>query len=239
MKTPHLNKVPVYEIFFSYQGEGFYVGIPQIFVRFAGCNLKCDYCDTKYSQVISHKVKFLTQEQLINKILKVYNQNKSKFKSFKPQISFTGGEPLLQAVFLKDLLPKLKKEGFVCYLETNGTLPNELKKIISYCDIVVMDFKFVCDTKKSFWAQHKQFLNIAKGKVFVKAVITNQTKLSDIKKSIQTIKAVNKNIKFYLQPSIDTKIPKLEDLYLFKSMAEKELQNVYLMPQMHKIFKVR
>ena len=51
-------KAPVSEVFASYQGEGIYMGQPQIFVRFAGCNLRCDYCDTPKNQVLEENQQY-------------------------------------------------------------------------------------------------------------------------------------------------------------------------------------
>ncbi|MCK4695304.1 MAG: 7-carboxy-7-deazaguanine synthase QueE, partial [Candidatus Cloacimonetes bacterium] len=72
------------EIFFSIQGESSYTGLPCIFIRLAGCNLRCKYCDTKYS----YKTRFQnTPNQIIESI-----------RSFLPVklVEITGGEPLLQ-----------------------------------------------------------------------------------------------------------------------------------------------
>ena len=85
----------VSEVFKSIQGEGLYQGVDQVFVRFFGCNLKCNFCDTELDY---YKKK--TTSELFNEI-----------NSFGDchSLSITGGEPLLQIDFLKDLLKFLKK----------------------------------------------------------------------------------------------------------------------------------
>ncbi|MDR2818599.1 MAG: 7-carboxy-7-deazaguanine synthase QueE [Endomicrobium sp.] len=237
-----VTKDPVYEIFFSFQGEGLYTGLPQVFLRFAGCNLKCRYCDTSYSTVISKKAKYLSSDEILKKIYSVYTKNKSTFNRLdidKPSISITGGEPLIYVDFLKELLPKICEKGFSVYLETNGTLPKNLKEVIAFCDVVSMDFKFTSECGKTFWTEHRKFLKIAKNKVFVKCVITKNTKLQEIKKSAELIKSISKNISLILQPSIDKNIPDIQNLYKFYSQARKVYPNIYLMVQMHKVYKIK
>ena len=76
------NKVLIKEIFESIQGEGPYIGVNQLFVRFSKCNLNCDYCDTDFQT----NLKEYTETDFINEINK-YNNIHS--------VSLTGGEPLL------------------------------------------------------------------------------------------------------------------------------------------------
>ncbi|MDD3806839.1 MAG: 7-carboxy-7-deazaguanine synthase QueE [Candidatus Marinimicrobia bacterium] len=94
------------EIFTSIQGEGYWTGLPATFIRFAGCNVNCDFCDTDYS----HK-ETLTIPQIIKRVT-----------SEEPNtVILTGGEPLLQP--LQRLIEELKKNSFKIHLETNGTFP--------------------------------------------------------------------------------------------------------------------
>jgi organic radical activating enzyme len=240
--VPVATKAPIYEMFFSFQGEGPYAGLPQVFLRFAGCNLKCDYCDTSYSTVVSKKAKYLNSDEILKEICFIYAKNKSVFKRLdidKPSISVTGGEPLTHVNFLEELLPKLREKGFSVYLETNGTLPKNLKKVIKFCDVVSMDFKFASDCGENFWKEHKEFLKVSKNKTLVKCVITKNTKLQEITKSAELIKSISKNISLILQPSIDKNVPAMQNLHRFYHQARKILPNVYLMVQMHKVYKIR
>lgn len=94
------------EIFYSLQGEGFYTGTAAIFIRFSGCNLKCDFCDT-----LHESGEFLSDEEILQKI--------SLFES--KHIVLTGGEPSLWID--EEFVGKLKEAGYYVQIETNGTHP--------------------------------------------------------------------------------------------------------------------
>lgn len=104
MKEYKLN-----EIFYSIQTEGYWAGTPVIFVRFSGCNLCCDFCDTDFSQKL-----ILTKEEIKSHI-DIYNCKR---------IIFTGGEPFLQLD--DDLIKYLHCFGYYLHVETNGTIDLDL-----------------------------------------------------------------------------------------------------------------
>jgi organic radical activating enzyme len=101
-----MNKYPLVEIFKSLQGEGRNMGRPVVFVRFAGCNLKCPWCDTDVSPRFES-----TLEELLSEI-----------RSFNlKSVIFTGGEPSL-VKGIPELVEALKEDGFWIGVETNGTV---------------------------------------------------------------------------------------------------------------------
>lgn len=104
------------EIFESIQGEGTNVGKKSIFIRTSLCNLKCSWCDTKYTwDWENYDYSKEVHEMSINEI-------KQKIESFTAKnIVITGGEPLIQQVELVSLLSSLSKKYFV-EVETNGTI---------------------------------------------------------------------------------------------------------------------
>jgi 7-carboxy-7-deazaguanine synthase len=112
------------EIFFSIQGESTFSGLPCIFVRLAGCNLRCNYCDTSYSYEEDYSE--MTIDTVMDEI--------KKFNSKRVEI--TGGEPLLQEE-TTPLIDKLIKHGYTVLLETNGSigLDNLNSKVIKIIDI--------------------------------------------------------------------------------------------------------
>lgn len=230
------EKADLIEIFSSMQGEGLFVGVKQIFVRFAGCNLTCSFCDTPKKAVM----KGLDAEEVFKKV-----KNLDREKGRHHSVSLTGGEPLLYANFLKDFLPKLRRAGFKIYLETNGTLPEKLAEIIKYVDMIAMDFKLPSSTAvPALWGEHAKFLQIARKKnVFVKAVVTDNTSENDILEAAGLIKKVDRKILLVLQP-VTTKqgsiLPAAEDkISGYLRLAGRGLENVRIIPQMHRIMGIR
>ena len=96
----------VKEIFYSLQGEGAMTGRPAVFVRFAGCNLSCPFCDTDFKGG-----EHFTEEELVERLAEF----PCKF------VVFTGGEPTLQLT--DSLIAKLHGRGYYLAMETNGTRP--------------------------------------------------------------------------------------------------------------------
>ena len=114
----------VNEIFYSIQGETTKAGFPSLFIRLAGCNLKCSYCDTVYARSSSSG-----KEMTIGSIL----QECVKYDQID-HITITGGEPLVQPNVIH-LMKELIKKGYSVQLETNGSIslkdiPSEIKKIV-------------------------------------------------------------------------------------------------------------
>ncbi len=222
-------KAKIAEIFESIQGEGIYQGTRQLFIRFYGCNLNCNFCDTKLS---------FYQEYSLEDLLKKIDEFKGKYHS----ISLTGGEPLLQIEFLNLSLPELKKRNSSIYLESNGTLPDELREIIDVVDIIAMDIKLPSSTGlKEYWQEHKEFLKIAvKKDIFVKTVICNSTKFIDLKKAVEILAGINKDIPFILQPNSfqisNALLKKIEELRIF---CLNHLTQVKIIPQWHKFMGVK
>ncbi|MBI3398376.1 MAG: radical SAM protein [Deltaproteobacteria bacterium] len=100
----------VSEIFFSIQGESTYAGLPCIFIRLAGCNLRCRWCDTTYAQT-SEQGEDFSIEQIIREV-----------KKFNCKlVEITGGEPMSQKE-TPALINKLLKRGYEALLETNGSI---------------------------------------------------------------------------------------------------------------------
>ena len=213
------------EVFESVQGEGLYLGERQVFVRFFGCNLYCKYCDTKLDRFIEYEPQDLFAE------IQLYQNG---FHS----ISFTGGEPLLQNDFLKEVLKLTSKEGYKNYLETNGTLAGELADVIDYLDIVAMDLKLPSSTGMGgLWVLHRKFLKIAaKKEVFIKTIICQSTQEEDLREALALIKEVHSLAILVLQPnSYENHGALKEKLENFKDICTKEGATACIIPQMHKI----
>ncbi len=212
------SSVKIKEIFTSIQGEGIEAGLLHTFVRFTKCNLNCKYCDTDFQ----NDAKEYTQDGLFD-ILK--NENAAT-------ISLTGGEPLLDSDFLYSFLKKYRKKlNKKIYLETNGTLSDELKRLIKYIDIVAMDIKIESATGQiNLFEKNLQFLKIAKKKAFIKVVFDKNIEDFEIQEIIKIAKRYN--VEIILQPKMpmDTDID-LMDIYNKFYICYKKVR---LIPQTHK-----
>lgn len=101
-----MQDLPINEIFYSLQGEGGQTGLPMIFVRIAGCNLRCPYCDTDFL-----RGKLMSLEEILTSL--------QQFPS--RELLWTGGEPTL--LLSDSMVAFFKKAGYKQSIETNGTMP--------------------------------------------------------------------------------------------------------------------
>ncbi len=119
-----MASVGVSELFLSIQGEGLQAGLPCVFIRLQGCNLRCAYCDTRYALTGPGR------EWRVEALVERWRS------SGVPLVEVTGGEPLIQPAAV-DLLGALVGAGAQVLLETNGSLslaqiPGEVVKIVDW-----------------------------------------------------------------------------------------------------------
>ena len=114
------------EIFYSIQGEGKWTGLPNIFIRTTGCNLRCSYCDTTYAYDYGEEMSI---DEIVNRI-REYPCN---------YVCVTGGEPLIQEETVQLIDTLLQKKYMIC-LETNGS--TDIKNLVGKKSLLVsLDIK--------------------------------------------------------------------------------------------------
>jgi organic radical activating enzyme len=108
--------IVVNKIFQSIQGEGYWTGLPALFIRLHGCNLKCPWCDTKETWAGSAGEGHIHTTRQVADVIN---------DTIVPTIIFTGGEPLIQVDAIKHIweLTADHSPAHYFHLETNGTLP--------------------------------------------------------------------------------------------------------------------
>lgn len=215
----------VREIFVSIQGEGPYVGYKQLFVRFCGCNLNCSYCDTDFE---ANKSKNYS----INELQSIINSHKDCHS-----VSFTGGEPLLDIKYFKELLNGLE---IPAYLETNGTLFENLSEVIDLVTYISADIKLPsCTCLAPLWEDHAKFFEAGNKKnLFAKAVFDKNITDDEIFKMCNLCKKYG--IELILQPKMNGNEMSIDSNFASQILDKCNVlyKNVRLIPQVHKFLNV-
>ncbi len=232
-----MMKGPIIEIFSSFQGEGLLIGERQIFVRFAGCNLNCNYCDTNDSKSEKSGTLMTPQEvtEEINRLLTPDCKT----------ISFTGGEPSLYPDFISEVS---KNFNLNIMLETNGTLPDNID-LIEKLDMVSLDIKlpehFDGDFNQEIFLNEIKSVNLLMAKsinVYCKVVILPSTKIKSFKEVVEKLSeniSSKSNLKIIIQPSSPLGEWKDINSKLFEfSEVVGQYFEVSTIPQIHKILDI-
>jgi organic radical activating enzyme len=245
------NQAYISEIFKSIQGEGKWVGYPQLFIRFCGCNLKCRYCDTPNRPEPSFKVypswgkEFYKVNNPIEPAHLIQLAGQIGFHEIH-SLSITGGEPLLQEAFLREFLPGLKEKHPVkVFLETNGTLPEPMRSIAPWLDYVSMDFKLAAylDNRQHGCAKpitaHRSFLAICTGAripTYVKIVLDDDFERSEFNDYLEILVPYREQVDLYIQPVTSGGRTSLhpENIGLILAECLKKGIQARILPQVHK-----
>jgi len=259
------------EIFSSYQGEGGALkgscyGKRQIFIRFAGCNIAlgdfgsqhcgCLWCDSPNSK--KKEIEEINVQITPGTIdfQRYANPSSAKFVLEQVKrletldlhsISFTGGEPLFQGVYCKNLGELLVKEGYILYLETNGSLPEVAREVVhlfDYCSCDVKDRSSGATDDANWEAlvnKEVETMKIFKdeGKeVFAKLVVTQNTteeEVSFIAKRLKEIKAPL-CLQIVTPYGPIKKAPNIQHIFKLTEKAAEYLpvENIAISTQMHK-----
>lgn len=240
----------VSEIFSSFQGEGLFAGRRHLFLRMAGCNLRCGYCDTPESLVRTPHCAIhgaggrdarvdnpLSVDELYARLAPFYRARGLH------ALAITGGEPLLQADFLADLL-RAHRPPVPVLLETNGTYPDRLRGLLPWLDIVSMDVKLPSNSgERELWAEHAAFLRESRGKtVYVKVPVDDETSDDEVRTAARLVAGVEPRAAFFLQPIVsaaNVALASAERLERFYDAAVDFLEDVRVLPQAHKLLGVR
>jgi 7-carboxy-7-deazaguanine synthase len=199
----------VNEIFYSIQGEGTLVGVPSIFLRLTGCNLRCSFCDTTYAY---KQGKEMSIQEILDEI--------KKFAC--TYVCLTGGEPLMQKDAPKLIECLLQKKYKIC-LETNGSI--SIKKFVGKKSLMIsLDIK--CPSSGSHEQMNMKNISYLSRKDQLKFIIRNKEDYDYAKK---ILKKYNPPCTVFFQPVWGTNPKKLASWILNDGLP------VRLALQLHKI----
>ena len=237
------------EMFSGIQGEGPYVGVRQLFVRFGGCDLRCSWCDTPGSLVRRGPGRFETRPGS-REFIEVDNpltleRAVDLVKGLDPaghhSVTFTGGEPLLQPEAIDRLQDEVRLSGGRTWLETHGGRVRELEAVISGTDYVSMDLKLPSSSGDFVpLAVHRRFLEVASTReTFAKVVVTPNTEVDEVVGAAEMVESVDPRVVLVLQQV--TPFGRVKSSPLPRQMLELQdacmlaHPNTRVIPQTHKL----
>lgn len=248
-ETGHLS-----EIFASYQGEGARVGEKQLFVRFAGCHLRCTYCDTPASlvRVPSCEVSYPdgATESLANPIsVADLARVIGRCLDEDPEIgciAITGGEPMLQQRFILAWFTEAPP-AVSCLLETSATVAQGLEGLLPWIDVVSADIKLPSNSgEPPQWERHRDFLKRCHDgdtDVYVKMPVSSDTSDDEVRYAARLARETVPDAPLYLQPISDPDGGEWRlhssRLLALTAAAASEARLVCMLPQMHKLLAIR
>jgi organic radical activating enzyme len=233
------DRIQVYSIFHSFSGEVGVVpqGTQMLFVRLAGCNLRCSWCDTDYAQKKEDATKLMWPGRLLNTIneYKIHN------------ILFTGGEPLLQKEALAEVIKALHDLGYHISVETNGSIFPDLFGVSGW----IVDFKLPSSCMLEHMMKIEEFPKIIPtgarnpSGVVLKMVVGDildfryALMLSHLWQEHFGLGSPYSKTRIALSPGANAKGDPLPGGTLAKWILESKDRNIILNTQIHKLLKLK
>lgn len=207
------------EIFLSINGEGQKAGLPTVFVRTFGCNLRCSYCDSMYAVEGSDSIEMSVAE--IKEAISRY---------FCNRVTFTGGEPLLQKG-ANSLVYELLESGYEVEIETNGAV--DLKYLIQGYEFIDpsgdLDLSITMDWKCPSSGQREKMiesnLSILRSCDTLKFVVGSKEDLQELVNMYKRTKA-----QVYVSPVFG----QIEPKEIVEFLLDNKMDNVRMQLQLHK-----
>lgn len=246
------------EIFSSVQGEGPGVGESTLFVRFGGCDLRCNWCDSPHTwkpaavcrierERGSGDFREVDNPVGLETVLSAVSDLGGPAHRW---ISLTGGEPLLQPA-LAGFAEALRGTGARLHLETHGQAADALVPVLPHLTAIAMDWKLASDVEtasgrpaSSFGDAHRKFLGIAREvpELCVKIIVTTASGDDEIDEAVRAVAELAPDAVLVLQPVTPTgsvtERPRPDRLLALARRAEAQLRDVRVIPQTHPVYGV-
>jgi len=244
--------VPLAEIFSSFQGEGLFVGVRQVFVRLRGCRLTCTYCDTpaardesgpcriervpgsNHWEEVSNPVTVADAIALIAELAATAPHH---------SVSITGGEPLLQPAFVAELAEGVRAAGLETYLDTACCYPAAMAQVAPLVGIVAADYKLPVTLREPVaFDDFAACWQAISGVRFIKIVLTEDVTPEDLAEHCRRIADLDRAAEVVLQPVTPRGAVaplSVPSLFALAEAAAEHLPRLRVIPQCHVLMGVK